>query len=238
MKRLVLISALLGLALSGYAQSALYPYASYDLQEHVNKLPEILRCESGMNLHVGYSNLTWYNGAPQAENIAGFFNHPETYTIHGFNYGSDYVFPIWGPIGLDLKWLGITAGFGKIGEEFGSFMSWDFGLMPVFNLRLNDKVQLRAFGGVRAYVSFLMDGSDSFPLTTLSDNKDSIGKGAWLNKAMGVEVILKKTGIRLTYEDALKGRLKDKWYGDSTELRNTYDPRYKVLSLSVVFWML
>ena len=248
MKRIVLIIALMGLALNSFAQTSLHPYAGYDLQQKTNRLPEILRCESGMNLHFGYSQLNWHNpvvdnGLVQLDEGGNLlYEYPNAYTLYGLHYGSDYVFPIWGPIGLDLKWLGITAAFGKINDETASFMSWDFGLMPVFNVVLNDKIQLRAFGGIRAYISFLMDGSDRFHLTTLSDDKESWGKGAWLNSTFGAEVIIKKVGIRFSYEDGLSGRMKDKFYSDdktkAAELRKAYDPRYRVISLGLVFWML
>lgn len=225
MKRLVLIFALLGLCLTAFAQTAFQPYAQYDLQQKKNRLPEILRCESGMNLHFGYSQLSWYD--PGMDPL---------YTIYGFHYGSDYVFPIWGPLGLDLKWLGLTAGFGRFNEQFASFMSWDFGLMPVFNVMINDKFQIRAFGGIRAYISFLMDGTDSFPLTTLSDGVDSIGKGAWLNSTFGAEFIIKKMGIRFSYENGLSGRVKEKFVGSYPGAGP--ESRYKVISLGLVFWML
>ena len=262
MKRIVLIIALMGLALSSFAQTALHPYARYDLQQKTNRLPEILRCESGMNLHFGYSQLMWHN--PASSDMV-FFNaengyvYPETYTLYGLHYGSDYLLPIWGPIGLDIKWLGITAGFGKIknqyldvntmmvdpsrsDEEGASFISWDFGLMPVFNVMVKDNFQIRAFGGIRAYITFLMDGNDSFHLTTLSDGKENWGRGAWLNSAFGAEVVIKKVGIRFSYENGLTGRMKDKFYSDDKstveEFRKVYNPRYKSISLSLVFWLL
>ena len=225
MKRLVLIFALLGLCLTAFAQTSFQPYAKYDLQQKTNRLPEILRCESGMNLHFGFSQLNWHNPGEDP-----------MYSVYGLNYGSDYVFPIWGPLGLDLKWLGITAAFGKADDASSAFISWDFGLMPVFNVQINDKLQFRAFGGVRAYITFLMDGTDNFPLTTLTDGKENLGRGVWLNSAVGAEFIIKKVGLRLTYEDGLSGRVKEKFVGSHPWAGS--ESRYSNLSFSLVFWML
>lgn len=59
----------------------------------------------------------------------------------------------------------------------------------------------------------------------------------WLNKSFGFEVVFNKTGIRLMYEDALAGRLNNQFYEDRGISRDAYDPRYKMISLGVTFWM-
>lgn len=232
MKRIILIAALLASALQGYAQDLFHGYDTYTLNTKENHLADILNCESDMGLIIGYVNMQWVDpvGSPGGQPM---------FTLHGLKYEGNYVMPIWGPLGLDITYLGLNFAVGKMPTgETPMHMSWNFALMPMLTTQFG-KFRLNAFAGVKPYISFLLDGTDSYPITTLSDNVDSWGRGLWLNSAIGVDLVHNnKTGLRITYENGLSGRLKDKYYEDTGMSRSSYDPRYSMLSVCLVFWMM
>ena len=237
MKKSIILIALLGLAVQGFAQTSLQRYASYDLEEHTNAISDVLRVRSGACINFGYLNMQWYDPAGLV------YVYPD-YTLHGFNYQADYLFPIWGPIGLDFNMIGMSFGMGKAkgpgtaeDGDFATHMSWNMGVLPVLNFYVAPKIQVRGYAGVKGYLQFLLDGTDPFPINTLSDGVKDIGRMGWLNKCFGFELVFKSTGIRLMYEDAFSGRLNNKFYEDRGMSRNGYDPRYKMISLGVTFWM-
>ena len=232
MKKFIILIALLGLAVQGFAQTSLQAYASYDLEEHTDKLSDFLRVESAACINFGYLNMQWYD--PVGTNAF----YPD-FMLHGFNYNGDFLFPIWGPLGLDWNMIGMSFGMGKVKptDELALHMSWNMGLMPVLNFFVAPKIQIRGYAGVKGYLQFLLDGTDSFPINTMNDGLNDIGKMGWLNKCFGFEVVFKNTGIRLMYEDGLGGRLNKQFYDDRTMTRDVSDPRYKMISLGVTFWM-
>lgn len=237
MKKSIILIALLGLAVQGFAQTSLQRYASYDLEEHTNAISDVLRVRSGACINFGYLNMQWYDP------VGMYYYYPD-FMMHGFNYNGDFLFPIWGPLALDWNMIGMSFGMGKAkgpgtaeDGDFATHMSWNMGLMPVLNFFVTPTIQVRAYGGVKAYLQFMLDGTDSYPINTLSDGVKDIGRMGWLNKSFGFEVVFNKTGIRFMYEDALAGRLNNQFYEDRGMSRNGYDPRYKMISLGVTFWM-
>ena len=232
MKKFIILIALLGLAVQGFAQTSLQKYASYDLEEHTNAISDVLRVRSGACINFGYLNMQWYDP------VGMYYYYPD-FMMHGFNYNGDFLFPIWGPLALDWNMIGMSFGMGKVKEtdELATHMSWNMGLMPVLNFFVTPKIQVRAYGGVKGYLQFMLDGTDSYPINTLSDGVKDIGRMGWLNKSFGFEVVFNKTGIRFMYEDALAGRLNNQFYEDRGISRTVYDPRYKMISLGVTFWM-
>lgn len=232
MKKFIILIALLGLAVQGFAQTSLQRYASYDLEEHTNTISDVLRVRSGACINFGYLNMQWYDP------IGMYYYYPD-FMMHGFNYNGDFLFPIWGPLALDWNMIGMSFGMGKVKgtDELATHMSWNMGLMPVLNFFVTPKIQVRAYGGVKGYLQFMLDGTDNYPINTLSDGVKDIGRMGWLNKSFGFEVVFNKTGIRFMYEDALAGRLNNQFYEDRGMSRDAYDPRYKMISLGVTFWM-
>ena len=232
MKKFIILIALLGLAVQGFAQTSLQKYASYDLEEHTNAISDVLRVRSGACINFGYLNMQWYDPMDM------YYYYPD-FMMHGFNYNGDFLFPIWGPLALDWNMIGMSFGMGKVKgrDELATHMSWNMGLMPVLNFFVTPKIQVRAYGGVKGYLQFMLDGTDSYPINTLSDGVEDIGRMGWLNKSFGFEVVFNKTGIRFMYEDALAGRLNNQFYEDHSISRTVYDPRYKMISLGVTFWM-
>ncbi len=244
MKKFIILIALLGLAVQGFAQTSLQRYASYDLEEHTNAISDVLRVRSGACINFGYLNMQWHDPA-------GLVAYYPDFMLHGFNYNGDFLLPIWGPFGLDINMIGMSFGMGNVkGEsggpyvlapesdgDFATHMSWNVGLMPVLNFFVTPTIQVRGYAGVKAYLQFMLDGTDPFPINTLNDGVKDIGKMGWLNKSFGFEVVFNSTGIRLMYEDAFSGRLNNKFYEDHGLIRDVYDPRYKMISLGVTFWM-
>lgn len=232
MKRIIIVLALLGLAFQGLAQTSLQDYARYDLEEHTDKLSEFLRVESAACINFGYLNAQWRDPAAQITPYPDF-------TLHGFNYNGDFLLPIWGPVGLDINMIGMSFGMGNVTatDELAMHMSWNVGLMPVLNFFVTPKIQVRGYAGVKAYLQFLLDGTDSFPINALSDGVTDIGRIGWLNKSFGAEVVFKSTGIRLMIEDGISGRLNNKYYENTGLQRSQYNPRYKMVSFGVCFWM-
>ena len=230
MKRLVLILALLGVSLAGFAQNR--QYATYDLNQSKDKLSEMFYCDNAMSIAFGYTNMQWKD---PAGNIAP--GAPANGSaLHGFKYESDFLWALWGPLALDIIWLGYNAGFGSWNGDFAAHMSWNWGILPTFSMHINYNTQLRLFAGYKAYVAFCLDGTDPFPLTTLSDNVESIGKLGWINKTIGGEIVFDTFGIRVSYETPLNGRLKDSWYANTGVSRDAYNPGYYTLNLGVVWW--
>ena len=230
MKRFVLIIALLGASLAGFAQNR--NYATYDLNQSKDKLSNMFYCENAMSIAFGYTNMQWKdpngNTAPGAPVNAS--------ALHGFKYESDFQWALWGPLALNIQWLGFNFAMGKWDNDIAMHMSWNVGLMPTFSMHITDDMQLRLYGGAKAYVGFCIDGTDAFPLITLSDNVESIGKLGWLNKTVGADIVFDKFSVRVSYEAPLKGRLKDKWYADHMTDRSLYDPGYYTLNLGLVWW--
>ena len=238
MKRTIILLALMGLAVQGFAQTSLQSYASYDLEEHTNTLSDMLRVPQAACINFGYLNMQWSDPAGRVGPYPDF-------TLHGFNYNGDFLFPIWGPIGLDWNMIGMSFGMGKVKPgpgtasdgDFATHMSWNMGLLPVLNFYVTPKIQLRGYAGIKAYLQFLMDGTDSFPINTLSDGVKDIGRMGWLNKCLGAEIVFGSTGFRLMYEQGLSGRLNDQYYTDHGFTRDMWDPRYKMISFGITFWM-
>ena len=99
MKRLVLILALLGVSLAGFAQNR--QYATYDLNQSKDKLSEMFYCDNAMSIAFGYTNMQWKD---PAGNIAP--GAPANGSaVHGFKYESDFLWALWGPLALDIIWL-------------------------------------------------------------------------------------------------------------------------------------
>ncbi len=239
----MILIALLGIAGQALAQTSLQNYASYDLEEHTNTISDVLRVRSAACLNFGYLNMHWADpNVPMTTNVAPFY--PD-YTMHGFNYNGDFLFPIWGPIGLNWNMIGMNFGMGKVkgtatgdgDDDFAIHMSWNMGLMPVLNFYVTPSIQLRGYAGIKAYLQFMLDGTDQFPINTLNDGVETIGRMGWLNKCLGAEIVFGKTGIRFMYEQGLSGRLKDKYYADHNFTRDLWDPRYTMISVGLTFWM-
>ncbi|MCR4910508.1 MAG: hypothetical protein K5909_04430 [Bacteroidales bacterium] len=231
MKRLLLIFALLGASLAGFAQHR--TYATYDLTQKTDKLSDIFYCENAMSIAFGYTNMQWKD--PNGFTAPGAPANGSA--VHGFKYESDFQWALWGPLALDIQWIGFNFGMGKWGNDLATHMSWNVGLMPTFSIHITPDIQFRAYAGYKAYLAFCLDGTDPFPLTTLSDNVESIGKGGWINKTIGADLVFEKFGIRLSYEAPQKGRLKDSWYANNPSVtRETYNPGYYTLNLGLVWW--
>ena len=230
MKRLVLILALLGVSLAGFAQNR--QYATYDLRQSTDKISDIFYCENAMSIAFGYTNMLWKdpngNIAPGAPVNAS--------ALHGFKYESDFLWALWGPLALDIQWLGFNFAMGKWDDELAMHLSWNVGLMPTFSMHVTDDIQLRLYAGAKAYLGFCLDGTDSFPLLTLSDNVDDVGKLGWTNKIVGIDLVLDKVTLRASYETPLSHRMKDSWYSRAGVTPEMYDPGYNTLNLGLVWW--
>jgi len=226
MKKIYLILVLFSLTFIGRAQGVYENYSTYTLEQSENKLSDILRCESGMTISFGYAQNKFVE--PSASD--------PIYSLNGFSYDGDAIISIWGPIGLDLNFIGLNCGFGKFLDESAFQMSWNFGLMPMFGLTFDD-LKLHLFAGPKMYISFLMDGTDSFPLTTLNDGVENIGKGIFFTGNIGADIIYKSVGLRINYGKGLSGRLKDSYYENSGTSREVFDPRYNMLNVSFIYYM-
>lgn len=230
MKRLVLILALLGVSLAGFAQNR--QYATYDLRQSTDKISEIFYCENAMSIAFGYTNLNF--GDPNSA-FSGT-GTPNNVSQHGFKYESDFLWALWGPLALDIEWLGFNFAMGKWDNDLAMHMSWNVGLMPTFSVHVTDDIQLRLYAGYKAYVGFCIDGTDSFPLVTLSENQDGFGKLGWIDKTVGADLVFDKFGIRVSYETPLNGRLRDSWYANTGVSRDAYNPGYRFLNIGFVWW--
>lgn len=228
MKKIVLSTLLLALTLMGQAQNIFQPYSTYTLEQKEDKLSDILYVDSAMMMIFGYENFKWNDPVNPAGN--------PIYQLHGFKYDADAIIPIWGPVALDLNFIGFNGAFGRYDGEFACQMSWNIGVMPMLGVQFN-RFKIHLFGGVKGYLSFLLDGTDSFPLTTLSSKQKSIGRIGFLTAPLGIDLIYKNIGLRVSYEKGITGRLKDKWYEENAMPRELYNPRYDMLSVSLIIFM-
>ncbi len=253
MKRIALIIALTLLPLCSLkAQSFYLPYKTYSLEARENKIGEIFRCEEAMSIDIGYTNQNWKNrGSMPEANPPMVPGTANAFSMHGLHYNSEYLLPIWGPIGLGINWLGFSAGFGKITlpaslkedgtlevqEESNYNINLNLGLLPVVQMHFGPKFHLNLMGGVKGYWS-IVDGSSSYKIVSTSEKKNpSIASGLFANWTVGLDIVFDTVGIRVSYEKCFTNRLKDKYLENIHLTRAEYNPGYEMLNVGLVIWM-
>lgn len=254
-KIFVVIVLLAGWSLTLAAQGVYELYDSYDLTEKEDNLSKIFRCDMDMNMSFGYLNMQWKNNAPLADpGFSGTLN-----TSHGFHYSSDFLLPVWGPLGINFRWLDLAFGFGKWdlsrlgmtadpGKTSTSLtMSLGLGIMPSLQFHFG-QFWTTLFGGVKGYGAFF-DGPDSYPLSSMNEKKrSSISNVFFANYLAGIDLNYKSIGFRFTYEWGWSQRMKDAFYNPETVTsiyndynkmrwdKQQYNPRYDMFTISFIYW--
>lgn len=254
MKKILLsLSLVLAACFSVSAQDMYELYTDYQSHGRRDDTADIFKCKFDMCMGVSYTNMSLNNRVP---GIMTQLN-----VNHGFSYYSDIVIPIWGPIGINLRWLDLMCGFGRWNTNpmmpwttetgcFSFFISDGISVLPQLEFHFGRNFALAVYGGVKGGIAFV-DGINEYPIVSGNEKKrPSVGHLFYGNYLAGVHLRLSRViGLNFTYEWGWSRRLKDAFYNPETvtELYNKYNkgawaspqeynPRYDSFSVGLVFW--
>ena len=263
MKKILLsLSLALAAFFSASAQNMYDLYSGYETHESQNNTAEIFKLKPGISMAFSYLNMPWVNRkANPNPSLNGVLA-----TEHGFSYAAEYMMPIWGPIGINWRFLDFSFALGnwnpsRLGvppdkgskDHLGFNISLGIGIMPTLGFNFGP-VRTIFYGGLKGYLNFIDGASGYYPINCEDKSSKNIGSIAFATYMAGIDLVFGNFGLRFNYEWGWTNRLKDQYYptyasseglqhqlyhdynGDPTRTRDVYNPRYDIITVGFVYW--